>query len=299
MGPVARILPAGGKPRSGAPDAEIHDDRVMVARGVAGRAVDNFAGQDLDGVVGQDVVDADARAFVRVDEVGGNGIAPSRRRYGVPQSKLAEAGEHQLAAVDELVDGPFSAAREAAKRLDQPPAIDPVLRADAVEVAAYDQRPGEPGDQLGEVMSLVLGLAMRMGMIGGDGELALRGVDDGSETAPIVDAQLLGSGDRVAAQDGIAPGAVVERGGLVGKAEEIGIVDPLPACSRQNRASLRTRISGSRADTTCLAASARCRSRCRRSSSMPRNGRSPSRMLNETRRRVFDIWLRDRRLSRH
>src|SRR5262245_63106969 len=111
---------------------------MVVAGGIAGRAVDNLARHDLDGVIGENVVDTDAGSFVQVDEIGRDGKAPSRERDCIPEPEHAEARKHQLAAVDELVDGPFGPAREAAEGLDQPVAIDAVLRADAIEVATDD-----------------------------------------------------------------------------------------------------------------------------------------------------------------
>ena len=46
---------------------------MMVAGAIAGRTVHNLTGDDLDRVIGQDVIDADAGALVDIDEVGWNG----------------------------------------------------------------------------------------------------------------------------------------------------------------------------------------------------------------------------------
>src|ERR1700730_12029381 len=80
--------------------AELHHNGVMIAGPVACGTMHHLAIDDFDRVVGQDVVDADARVLVEADEVRRNGIAPSCLRDCVLQTKLAQGTEDFLPALD-------------------------------------------------------------------------------------------------------------------------------------------------------------------------------------------------------
>jgi hypothetical protein len=56
----------------GRSNPKLQHDGMMVAGAINGRAVHNLTGDDLDRVIGQDVIDADAGALVDIDEVGWN-----------------------------------------------------------------------------------------------------------------------------------------------------------------------------------------------------------------------------------
>jgi len=52
--------------------AELDQHRMMIACPIAGGAVNDLAADDLDHIIGKDMVDAHGRALVRIDEVGRN-----------------------------------------------------------------------------------------------------------------------------------------------------------------------------------------------------------------------------------
>jgi len=184
---TARVI----APNSDRSNPEVQHNRVMVARAVAGLAVHDLASDDVDRIIGQDMVDADTRILVKIDEVGRHGEATSGRWDRIPEAELTEPGKDLLAAFDEPIHGRFRVAGEVAERRDELAAIDAILRTDAIEITTNDERPSQTGDQLSEVEGLVFRVAMRVGMIRRDGELACRGVDDCSEPTTIIDAQFL------------------------------------------------------------------------------------------------------------
>ena len=130
----------------------------------------------------------------------------------------------------------FGLARYAAERLDQPRSVDRIFGIDAVEIAAHDQRTGEAGDEANEIGCLVLRVAMGVGMIGSNRQPTRRGSDLGDQPSALVELHLVRFRNRMAAQDRVAPGFVVKRGGLIGKVEQTRIVhrsvDVLPAEQR-------------------------------------------------------------------
>ena len=79
----------------------------MIARAIAGGAVNDLAANDLDRIIGEDVVDANGRALVLIDEVGGNRVAPPRRWDGILDAEIGQGGEYKLSAFDESVDSGF------------------------------------------------------------------------------------------------------------------------------------------------------------------------------------------------
>lgn len=129
----------------------------MVARAVAGRCVHDLARGDLDSVVAENVIDAHGRALVRVDEIGRHRVPAPGVRNGIAEAEPSQRSEHVSAAFDELIDGGLGVGREAAERFDQAQAVDVILGADAVEIAADDDAASQPLDQPSEIERLVLG----------------------------------------------------------------------------------------------------------------------------------------------
>src|SRR5262249_56793775 len=210
---------------SAALEAKLEQDGMMVAGTIAGGAVDHLAANHLDAVVGENVVDAHARALIEIDKVGWNGVAPTGPWNGVAQSKLRQARKYLSAALDETVDGELRIAGKVAEALDQQLAVDHILRTDRVEIPAHQQRPLHGGQHGGEVERLVLGMAQGVGVVGCHVEGADRRGDRGTQPTTIVDAQLRSTRDGMLAQNGVAPGTVVEGRSFVGKGKEAGIVD--------------------------------------------------------------------------
>ena len=144
-------------------------------------------------------------------------MATARQGDCILHPEPAQAIEYQPPALDEPIDRNLGVAREGTECSHQLVPIDRVLRTDAIEIAADDHRSGQTGDQSAEIVSLVRGVAVRVGMVGRNAQAAHRSVDYRSEAAAIVDAQLAGSRDRMLAQDGVAPRAVIKLCGLMGK----------------------------------------------------------------------------------
>jgi diguanylate cyclase (GGDEF)-like protein len=206
-------------------EAKLQHDGMVIAGPIAGRAMHDLAGDDLDCRIGQDVVDADARALVAIDEIGRDRVAPPGRRNGIAETEFGEAGKHLPAAFDKSIDGLLGLAGEAAEGRNQLRAIDAVLRIDGVEIAAHQQGPGQRGDHGGKIKRLVFRTPLGVGMIGCHGQVPVRRAEHGNEATAIIDVELLRAGNGMLAQNGVAPGAIVKGGRLVAKSEKIAIVD--------------------------------------------------------------------------
>src|SRR5262245_34470133 len=200
---------------------------MMVAGPIALGAMHDLTGYHLDGLIGEDVVDAHPRTLVEVDEVGRNGIAPAVGWDGVAQAEFGKLGEHPLPALHEAVDGFLRLQRNAAEGGNQLGTVDRILRTDGVEIAAHDEWALKPGDHAGKIPRLVFGATSWVGMIGSHRQDAEWRLDHGAEPAPIVNVELDGARNGVPAQDHVAPGAVVKGRCLVRKCEERAVVDGL------------------------------------------------------------------------
>lgn len=76
---------------------------MMVACLVGANGLHNLAGNDLDRIIHQYVVNSDCRFFVQINKVSRHGVAPPVCWNGIPESKRLKRTKNQLPALDELV----------------------------------------------------------------------------------------------------------------------------------------------------------------------------------------------------
>ena len=123
----------------------------MVACLVGANGLHNLAGNDLDRIIHQYVVNSDCRFFVQINKVSRHGVAPPVCWNGIPKSKRLKRTKNQLPALDELVHCRFGIRGECVEGVYELTAIDIVLGTDAVEVAANDHRSRQTRHEPGKI----------------------------------------------------------------------------------------------------------------------------------------------------
>ena len=130
---------------------------MVIAGAIASRGLNDLTANHLNAAIRQDVIDPHGRALVAIDKIRWDRISAPRRRDCVFEPQFTEGVEDLLATVDEAFDGGLCARREVAKRLHQLTTIDGVLGANAVEIAADDDRTCQSSNKSAEIESLVFG----------------------------------------------------------------------------------------------------------------------------------------------
>lgn len=146
-------------------NSKLNQNWMVVAGAVAGCVLHDLAADDLDGIIGQNVIDAHCRTLVYIYEVGRNRIAPSARWHSILEPEFPQCSKHLPATFNELIHCTLWVRREISKGFDQLGAINVILWTDAVEIPADDHRPSHTLDQLSKIECLVFWVARRMGMI--------------------------------------------------------------------------------------------------------------------------------------
>ena len=128
-------------PRRLTVNSEFQHNGMVIASAIGARVLHNLACDDLDGVIGEDVVDAHPRTLILIDEIGGDRIAAPSWGNSILEPELTQSSEDLLATFDELIHRSFWVRREASERFDHLKSIDLILRAYAVEIPTYDDGP--------------------------------------------------------------------------------------------------------------------------------------------------------------